>query len=359
MNKSSELVKIRKILVRGVSIPSQFFLAPINTGFSKDGLPDSRLVEFHHARSGHRIGISYVGNVAISDRYRVSNATADIDRGEGMWKEVAAIISKNGSIAGIQLACQLDNEPATRKWRNRDQSRYVDRQQRFINSLSSLQLSQIVDGFVSASQHATQLGFEVVQIHAAHGYLLSRLLSPTLNVRRDEFGKDRTLVLSQIIRRIRAASPKTLVDVRISMTTGLHRFEDDWDVTKHVIRTIVESGADIVSISNGMYEVDRFQIYPPQPMGHACYQQHAKMIADEFPSTIVNIAGNIFSLSSLDDAPNNLTYSIGRALIADPEFVAKSSFGQAAEIRECRRTGHCHYFSRGKPHIECGVNHAL
>ena len=126
-----------------------------------------------------------------------------------------------------------------------------------------------------------------------------------------------------------------------------------------VVASIIESGADIVSLSSGMYEVNRFQIYPTLDMGHACYGESAKTIADEWPSTVVNVAGNISNLGDLEGACSNLTFSIGRALIADPEFVSKSVLGRMDEIRECRRTGHCHYFSRGKAHIECGVNDEL
>lgn len=354
MNNSA--IFLRSVVVRGTTIPSQFFLAAINTGFAVDGEPDHRLIEFHRARSGNGIGISFVGNVAIGEAYRVSSVTAQIDRGKKNWEATAAGILDGGSVPGIQLACQIDSEPATRKWKSENVPSYIERQRQYLCSLSSDQLQTIVRDFITASALAAEAGFQVVQIHAAHGYLLSRLLSPVLNTRRDEFGSCFHSGLSKIILGIRQNVPGVLVDVRISISSDLDSLERDWSSTRATVGAIVASGADIVSLSNGMYEVNRFQIYPTRDMGHACYLTNALEIATEYPDVMINVSGNIWDLTAFGDVPPNLTFSIGRALIADPQFVSKSVSGNFHEIQHCMRIGHCHYFSRGKSHIVCGVN---
>jgi len=69
------------------------------------------------------------------------------------------------------------------------------------------------------------------------------------------------------------------------------------------------------------------------------------------------VAGNVWDITSLTPKlPTNLTLSIGRSLIADPAFVEKSLLANNAPIIKCVRAGHCHYYSRNKPHIECCVN---
>ena len=89
------------ISIRGISICSPFFLAPINTGFGIDAVPDARLIRFHAERSGRDIGISYVGNVAIGAEYISNKQTLVLGSITNPWRELASVIRKNGSVAGI------------------------------------------------------------------------------------------------------------------------------------------------------------------------------------------------------------------------------------------------------------------
>src|SRR3954467_1544971 len=122
--------------VRGLHVPTRFFLAPINTGFFDSGLPTEGLRQFHLERSGRSIGISYVGNVAIHSDYVNSPSTAYISSHHAWGKLVEAISSK-GSVPGIQLACKTLNEPSPKKWLNRDVTAFVQRSRDHLSSLSS------------------------------------------------------------------------------------------------------------------------------------------------------------------------------------------------------------------------------
>jgi 2,4-dienoyl-CoA reductase-like NADH-dependent reductase (Old Yellow Enzyme family) len=98
-------------------------------------------------------------------------------------------------------------------------------------------------------------------------------------------------------------------------------------------------------------------IYPPASSGEATYLAEARQFAIQVPSIFWNVAGNVRTLKNLENsAPHNLTYSIGRPLIADPRFIQKSLEGSADKIAHCIYAGHCHYFTRGQAHISCKVN---
>lgn len=358
-SNDQNLIPIREFLVNEVRIPTQFFLAPINTGFvDKQGQADSRLAEFHRVRSGNGIGISYVGNVAVDAFSRTSDSTPYFGDSH-KWEEIASTISENGSVPGVQIACQRDDQIATRKWRNKDVDSYVRKQRRFINSLSEYELSNLISSFTNCCKKAIEYGFKVIQLHAAHGYLLSRLLSPQLNARSDDYGNDRTMVLKRIVDGIKELDSKVVVDVRVSAVNGLASKESEWQTTCETVGSLLDHGVDMISLSNGMYDVDRFQIYPTPKMGHACYAEKAIELASIYTNKLINFSGNIWDLGALNYKFNNLTFSIGRSLIADPFFVSKSLGGNANEIVKCERTGHCHYFSRGRANIECGVNQHL
>lgn len=92
-------------------IPSRFFLAPINTGFAERGYPTESFIEFYRRRSGRKIGITYIGNVAIGEKWIVNpNTPYLVARHQDIWKDLTKIIEHNGSIPGIQLACSASKK---------------------------------------------------------------------------------------------------------------------------------------------------------------------------------------------------------------------------------------------------------
>jgi len=103
---------------RHVIIPSRFFFAPVNTGLAFDGLINDRFINFHNLRSGHRIGITYVGNVAIGRDWTTNKNTPTISFNNiNEWRKVVAKIVKNGSVPAIQLACRTSKNKPLREWK--------------------------------------------------------------------------------------------------------------------------------------------------------------------------------------------------------------------------------------------------
>jgi len=195
-----------------------------------------------------------------------------------------------------------------------------------------------------------------VQIHAAHGYLLANLLNRVINKRTDEFGNG-VNALATIARGIGALSAGIVLDVRLSLFDGLEDLAHELEYRALQMAELTQCGYKMVSLSAGMYDVDRRMIYPGEREGKRVYLPYGVKLAARYPQTVWNVAGNLGPIADLvEQGPKNLSFSIGRPLIADPEFVEKSLSGRESEIVQCRFTGHCHYFSRGKTQLECGVN---
>lgn len=345
------------LFLRDIAVSSPYFLAPINTGFGEGDQPDERLIRFHAERSGKGIGISYVGNVAIGETFRSNHRTLLFGSSLDRWRQLANVIRENGSIAAVQIACRLPAQIPPRRWRNPSVEDYITRTREQLRQLSTKNIERICDLFIETANRAVDAGFELVQIHAAHGYFLSQLLSPRLNPRTDKFGPASTRALKLIVGGIRRLVPELALDLRCSIRDGLETPSFDYQPRLRQIDEFVDSGVDIISLSSGHYEVDRFMIYPQLGDGHAVYLPEALEMARRYPRMLWNVAGNITNLRALEMVKqDNLTYSIGRALIADPDFVRKSLAGETSEINTCVRAGHCHYYTRGRPHIECKVN---
>jgi 2,4-dienoyl-CoA reductase-like NADH-dependent reductase (Old Yellow Enzyme family) len=348
-------------LINGIKIPSRFFFAPINTGYSNEGVLLKEFTDFYKERSGTEIGINYVGNVAIGPKYVTNQNTAYFTDQLEEWIKLTNIISQKGSTPGIQLACRNSTLTPNVKMINNKKEEYINRVQNDINSVSVNEINEIINLFIESAIKAYKVGFKVLQIHAAHGYFLSQLLNERLNLRSDEYGFDKLRVLKDIIRGIRKKlGHDVIIDIRISLLEGLISEQEELLNKKELIDKIVDEDIDIISISNGIYDINKQLIYPLKNWGHGVFISKVLPHVKEHSNVLWNVAGNIWDLSELDlkNMPNNLTYSIGRALIADPRFVQKSINHNKQGINHCERKNKCHYYSLGKEHIGCPIYEA-
>jgi 2,4-dienoyl-CoA reductase-like NADH-dependent reductase (Old Yellow Enzyme family) len=340
---------------RGQTIPSRILLAPINTGFARSYRPQLPLLRFHRERSGPTIGICTVGNVAITPHSAAGPATVVLSDVSGVPRlaAVARAIRERGSVPGIQLASSpIGLAPATR-WRTPDVDGELARLRKLITSLDRLYLREILGQFIVSARHAQEAGFEFIQIHAAHGYLLSLLLMSAVNGRDDEFSCDGKW-LDGFIMNLRNVCRDALLSVRISIQSGINPSGNDED--NAVAHRLATNGVDLIDLSSGLYTIDRHLIYPSIHSNGLPLYPAARRLSAGLPA-MVAFAGNILDLRDTpDDLPDNVFLTVGRALIADPDFAMKSSLRRFSDITWCRRIGHCHYFTRGRSHLECGVN---
>jgi len=259
--------------VRGIRIPTRYFLAPVNTGFFINGLPTEGLRQFHQERSGRFIGVSYVGNVAIASEYVTSPTTAFLAEHRA-WEVVAATIASNGSVPGIQIACKTLAEAAPKKWINHDVSSFVKHMRAYMLSLSTSEIDKVFDRFVWAADAAWHFGFRVIQLHAAHGYFLALLLSHEINHRSDKYG-DGTGTLQRLISDIRGLCHSMILDVRLSLSEGLRDRSEELEAFDRRVARIADCDVDIISLSDGFYDINKFAIYPRSEDGLGCYSDIA------------------------------------------------------------------------------------
>ena len=121
--------------------------------------------------------------------------------------------------------------------------------------LSSADIDGVVAAFEAAAQRAVAIGFKVIEVHAAHGYLLHQFLSPISNHRRDDYGgslDNRMRLLLRVVERIRAVTPdRQPLFVRISATDWIEG-EPAWDLDQSVAlaRQLKAAGVDLIDVSS-------------------------------------------------------------------------------------------------------------
>ena len=212
-----------------------------------DGVPQ----EWHHTHlaqfASGGAGIVIAEATAVSPEGRISPEDTGIwnDAQRDAWAPIAAAIRARGALAGIQLAhagrkastwSPFVGPPRLRAARTRAAGR-PSRPPRSRSTASpcptrstSPAIDAVVDDFAAAARRAIDAGFQVLEIHAAHGYLLHEFLSPLSNHRDDEYGgslENRARLLLRVVDAVRDAAPDAPLFVRFSASDWA---EGGWDV---------------------------------------------------------------------------------------------------------------------------------
>jgi NADPH2 dehydrogenase len=219
-------------------------------------------------------------------------------------------------------------------------------------------LSSVLDSFAAAAGLAAKAGFDVIQLHAAHGYLLSLLLNPLANCLEGDF-RLRGPWLCRLIDSVQDTTKPRLLSVRLSLFSGLSPDTDEEvDFAREASLQLARLGVRVVDYSAGFYTVDKRLIYPGLERDIVPQYQRVSEFAAQLDCLVV-FGGNVNDLRLVPPLRHNMLVSVGRALIADPNFIRKSRQQCFDTIVRCRRSGWCHYFSRGKSALECGANPSL
>ncbi len=208
--------------------------------------------------------------------------------------------------------------------------------------LSAEQLQEICDYFGDAAVRARKAGFDCVEIHGAHGYLLNEFLSPHTNKRKDRFGGDRegrSRFPLQVVMRVRdALGPGVLLSYRIS---AVEFVKDGLDLEEVIsfARRLESEGVQILHVSAGLNDTlsAMNRVIPPMSYPRGTLVQYARKIKAilRIPVIVVqrintpDLAEQILSERGAD------LIATGRALIADPHWPVKAQEGRVDEIRRC------------------------
>jgi 2,4-dienoyl-CoA reductase-like NADH-dependent reductase (Old Yellow Enzyme family)/thioredoxin reductase len=232
-----------------------------------------------------------------------------------------------------------------------------------VHPLSVGEIQELVEKFGDAAVRAQQAGFELIEIHGAHGYLINQFLSAFSNIREDEYGGDtlrRTRFAREIVREVRKRlGPAFPISFKISaqefVPNGLTVEE-----SIPILRILLEEGVDVIQVSAGNDATPEW-ICQPMFMEKACLVDSAYRIkrALNVPVMAVGrindpvLADEIIKKGEVD------LICIGRGLLADPEMPKKAQEGRLDEIRTCIACNTCmeSIFRRGR--VECLVNPAL
>lgn len=200
------------------------------------------------------------------------------------------------------------------------------------------EMEEIAKKYAAAARRAVVAGFDAVEIHCGHSYLISQFLSPTTNRRTDEFGggpKNRARFPRMVVEAVRqAVGPEFPVILRISadeLVEGGNRLEDTLELMHYFT-----AEADIFSVSCGLNGSIQYQIDSNfRPDGWRSYM--ARAVKEEFHKPVIAM-GNMRDPKVVDEllAKGDADLiGMGRGLIAEPDWVHKVLWGQEDMLRKC------------------------
>ena len=200
------------------------------------------------------------------------------------------------------------------------------------------EIEAVIESFARAALRAKIAGFDGVELHGAHGYLMAQFLSPYTNHRSDGYGQDRGLFALQTLERVRSKVGGTFpVGYRISgeefIPGGITLNE-----TRAFAKRLAGQGIDYLHVSGGMIETAQHFVIPMYfPKGHLL--SLAEGIKAEVTIPVIAV-GAVHDLNLAERALQNNQadlIAMGRALIADPELPNKGKAGRREDIRTCLR----------------------
>jgi 2,4-dienoyl-CoA reductase-like NADH-dependent reductase (Old Yellow Enzyme family) len=158
-----------------LSAPRKYFFVGLNTGFVVDKCPDQRCFDFYAARSGHGLHSAIVGNVTIPGGVGTNANTAEISD-HPAWRRLADSIAEKGALAGIQLATVWPSYTGMKNFVSRASADEISRCRYMVRSIAVGDIERLFCAVQAGSDLAMKAGFGHIQLHAAHGYLLSLLI---------------------------------------------------------------------------------------------------------------------------------------------------------------------------------------
>jgi 2,4-dienoyl-CoA reductase-like NADH-dependent reductase (Old Yellow Enzyme family) len=263
------------IELREVRARNRLIVSPMCQYSARDGhVTDWHLVHLGKFAQGGA-GIVFIEATAVESRGRITHGDTGIWSDEHVpgLSRVAAFVKSQGALAAMQLAhagrkasmarpwygngplTQADTDRGEKAWKIvAPGDNALDEGWLKPHPLAKSELAEVARAFVDGARRADQAGFDVLEVHAAHGYLLHTFLSPLSNIRKDEYGgsrENRMRFPLEVIRAVRDAWPRGKpLFVRVS---SIDDVEGGWslDDTVAFAKELKNAGVDVIDCSSG------------------------------------------------------------------------------------------------------------
>ena len=349
------------IKIGKIELKNRIIMPPMIDRLAVGGMVTEAVKDFYAARARGGVAL-IVLTPGIIDISMASDIQLGIyeDRFIPSLKELTDLVHSSGALMGIELM-HLGRQggeiegyesvaPSPIPWSPHEE---VPRE------LTTGEVEDLVEKFAEGARRARDAGFDLVELHACHGYLLSGFLSPHTNRRTDKYGGDvegRARLVVEIVRRIKEKLGSDFpVSCRINGADHIPGGVT-LDLAPVTACLLEEAGADLIGVSSGAYGSYPV-IVPPYDQPPGCNVHLAERVK-EVVNVPVAVAGRLDDPWVADEvlvSGKADLIAIARGLLADPELPNKASRGEFRDIRKCIACNVCIDGNPSQP-ITCTVN---
>lgn len=315
MAKIFESIRIKDIEFKNrIVMPPMCMYSSDDSGYANDW-------HFIHyaTRAIGGTGLIIVEATGVERRGRIS------DKDLGIWDDshivglakIVTLCKKYGARVGIQLGhagrkCEVESEEIIAPSPIAYSSRY-----KVPRKMTKEDIDDVINAFKEGARRADEAGFDLIEIHAAHGYLINEFLSPLSNKRADEYGgslENRARFLKEILREVRKVWPENkLICVRVSAEDYVEEGNHPEDLA-NILNLVKDEGVDLVNVSSGAVVPAMIKAFPGYQV------KFAEVIKRE--TNLPVIAGGLISEAEMAEeiVANNRADMVflGRELLRNP-----------------------------------------
>jgi NADPH2 dehydrogenase len=328
----------RPYTLKNITLKNRVVMPPMCMNMGEEGKPtDFHFIHYGNAAMGE-IGLIIVEATGVTTEARI------LEKDLGLWnddqikghKEIVRLTKKFGSHVGIQLGhagrkCGIESLTPLAPSPLAFSDRYGVPKEMSLSDIKSVQVA-----FQDSARRSIEAGYEMIELHGAHGYLIHQFLSPISNKREDDYGgslENRVRFLKEIINLVKQVIPEDFpLTLRVSASDHKESGIDAEEMVK--IINLVKEDLDLVHVSSGGLDKDQeVETYPG-------YQVKLSEIIKEKCQVDTIAVGLITGLGQVEEILQNDRadlVAMGRVLLRDPFIVVKEGKGEAKPLLAYQR----------------------
>ena len=344
---------------KSLKLPNRVVMAPMTRSFSPGGVPTDDVAAYYRRRAENQVGLIITEGTGVARDASLNDANVPRFHGEkelAAWKKVVDEVHAAGGLIAPQL-WHVGSAQGKDKLGKVDSPSGLSKPggEPFTAPMTDEDVADTIAAFAEAAANAKRLGFDCIELHGAHGYLIDQFFWDGTNVRGDAFGgptiSERSKFAAEILKAVRAAvGPDYPVIIRLSQWKQQDYAVKNAETPKELeawLQPLADAGADIFHCSQRRFWEPEFEGSDLNFAGWAKKLTGAPTItvgsvglSGEF---IAAFGGEGSQPASLDGLLERLErdefdlVGVGRALLQDPEWVVKVRDGRTDELKNFER----------------------
>ncbi|AZS50927.1 NADH:flavin oxidoreductase/NADH oxidase [Entomomonas moraniae] len=327
--------------IKNLSLKNRIVMPPMCQYQAKEGMPNDWHFVHYASRAVGGVGLIIIEMTNILPNGRISPNCLGLwnDAQRDQFKRIVDIVHKNGSKIAIQIAhagrkalgeenVVSSSEMIYEGSADAGDGKWAYKKPR---ALSKEEIHQYIQAFQDSVKRAVEAGFDAIELHGAHGYLIHQFYSPKLNQRTDEYGQDKMLFGEQVIKAAKAVMSASMpLIIRIS---AQEYGKDGFDLAYgcEVAKRFAEAGVDMIDVSGGGDGQLDPQHTPVFNAGYQVYLAEAVKKATNLPVIAVGMLEDAQVADHVLNSKNIELVAIGRALLRDPYWLLNAQYNQVAK----------------------------